>query len=458
MTFEQFLNILRARKWIAVSIFATVLITTLAVSLLLPKQYTADATLAIDIKAADPVTGQPVAGYMAPSFMATQVDIIGSQNTALKVVDSLGLTQFPEAQAQFQEATNGRGDIRNWFAETLLRNLDVKPSRESNVINLEYTATDPKFAAVLANAFVQAYIRATVDIKTAAAQQNNAFFQEQLKTLQANLEKAQTKLSQYQQEKGIVGADERLDIETQRLNELSSQLVGAQAQTFDAQSRTRGGQIAPDVLNNPLIQQLKAQLSAQETKYKELAEKNGPNHPQNQQALAALNATRAQLNELMNQYAGGLNSAAGNSASRQAALNAALIAQKEKVLELKTQRSTLDVLQRNVDNAQRSYDQALQRFSQTMLESRSDQSNITVIQSAIEPLKKSSPKTLLNLVLAVFVGGLLAVGFTMLAELIDRRVRSKDDIENMLGLKVLADLLPAKTKKRKFGRFVGANV
>ncbi|WP_047393345.1 chain length determinant protein EpsF [Chitinibacter sp. ZOR0017] len=457
MTFEQFLNILRARKWIALLVFATVLLTTLVVSLLLPKQYTAEATVAIDIKAADPVTGQPVAGYMAPSFMATQVDMISSQNAALKVVDTLGLTQLPEAQAQFQEATKGRGDIRNWFADTLLKGLDVKPSRESNVINLEYTATDPQFAATLANGFAQAYIRTTVDIKTAAAQQNNAFFQVQLKSLQANLEKAQATLSEYQQANGIVGSDERLDIETQKLNELSSQLVGAQAQTFDAQSRARGGQIAPDVLNNPLIQQLKAQLSQQEAKFKELSEKNGPNHPHNQQALAELNATRAQLNELQSQYAGGLNSAAGNSASRQASLQAALQAQKDRVLELKNQRAKLDVLQRNVDNAQRSYDQALQRFSQTMLESRADSSNISILKSAVAPLKHSSPKTVLNLILAIFVGALLAIGFAMLAELIDRRVRTPDDIENMLGIKVLADLLPPAPRKRKFGRLSGVN-
>ncbi|WP_297572288.1 chain length determinant protein EpsF [uncultured Deefgea sp.] len=455
MTFEQLLNILRARKWIAISVFFTVILTTLLVSVSLPKQYTAEATLALDVKAADPVTGQQIAGYMAPSYMATQVEMISSQNTALKVVDTLGFAQLPEAQAQFQEATNGRGDIRNWFAESLLKGLDVKPSRESNIINLEYTATDPKFAAALANNFAKAYIRTSIDIKTDAAQQNNVFFQEQLKSLQSNLEKAQNKLSEYQQTNGIVGSDERLDVETQRLNELSSQVVGAQSQTYDAQSRARGGNVAPDVLNNPLIQQLKGQLAVQEAKYNQLSEKNGANHPHNQQAMAELNSTRNQLNELMGQYAGGLNSAAGNSASRQASLNTALQAQKEKILDLKSQRAAIDVLLRNVDSAQRSYDLALQRFSQTMLESRSDQSNISIIKSAPEPMKHSSPKTLLNFILAIFVGGLLAIGFAMLAELADRRIRSKDDIEVMLGLTVLADLLPPK-KKRRFGFKVGA--
>jgi succinoglycan biosynthesis transport protein ExoP len=447
MTLEQFLNILRARKLVGIAVFTTVILATLIISLLLPKQYTAEAALAVDIKATDPVTGQQVAGFLAPSFMATQVEMIASQNGALKVVDTLGLSKLPEAQAQFIEATKGRGDIRNWFAESLLKGLEVKPSRESNVINLSYTATDPQFAATLANAFTQAYIRTTIDIKLAAAQQNNSFFQEQLKTLQANLEKAQKKLSEYQQEKGIVATDERLDIEMQRLNEISSQLVGAQSQTFDAQARARGGQSAPDVLNNPLILQLKGQLSAQEAKLKELAVKNGPNHPHYRQAAAEVTATQSQLNELMLQYSGGLSGVAGNSQSRQAALNQAMKQQKERVLELKSGRANIDVLQRNVDNAQRSYDQALQRFSQTMLESHADQSNITILKSAIAPLSHSKPRTTLNMLFAVFVGLLLAVAVMVLLEYMNRRVRTTVDIESYLGLHVLAELGREDAKK-----------
>ena len=50
MTFGQFLSILRARKWAALLVFALVVATTVAVSLLLPKQYDAAASVVIDIK------------------------------------------------------------------------------------------------------------------------------------------------------------------------------------------------------------------------------------------------------------------------------------------------------------------------------------------------------------------------------------------------------------------------
>ncbi|WP_144371831.1 chain length determinant protein EpsF [Vogesella urethralis] len=440
MNISQFVQIIKARKWVGIAAFGTVVLATAATTVLMQKQYMAEAALAVDVKAVDPVTGSPVQGYLAPSFMATQVDIIQSQSVALKVVDGLGLTAIPALRDSWLAATGGRGDMRFWLADRLLSRLDVQPSRESNVITLAYTSPDPRFSATVTNAFAEAYIRMLGEMRTAAAFQSNQFFQQQLKELQAKLEAAQQQLSSYQQEHGIVASDEKVDIETQRLNELSSQLVGLQSATADARSRVRGGVAAPDVLNNPLIQQLKNQLASQEAKFNELAQKNGPNHPHYQQAQAELEATRSQLQQLMAQYAGGLDSAAGNAASRQGALEGALQQQKARVLELKTQRAKLDVLQRDVDNAQRSYDQALQRFSQTALESRSEQANISMLKSAVEPTAPASPRLLVNMLLAVFVGLLMGVISALLAELFDRRVRASSDIETLLGLPVLAVL------------------
>lgn len=453
MSFEQFLSILRARKWLGIGAFLFVVLVTAVISYVLPKWYTSEASIAIDIKAVDPISGQPIAGYLAPSYIATQMDIMKSQSVALKVIEALNLDQQPDVRAQFIEETAGRGDLKTWFAGALLKNLEIIPSRESNVINIAYTATNPKFASLLANTFVEAYIQKTVDIKVAAAQQNNSFFQKQIKGLEDSLQKAQKKLSDYQQEEGIIATDERLDVETQRLNELASQLVGAQGLTFDAQSRTRGGVMAPDVINNPLIQQLKSQVAMQEAKLKELAAKDGPNHPHYQQAQAELDSTRAQLGDMMKLYAGGLSGTAGNSAARQAALQASLAKQKQKILELKSQRSKLEVMQHEVQNSQRAYDLALQRLSQTSLESRSDSANITIIQLATEPLKPSKPKVFINIVVSLFLGGLLGIAICFLAEFMDRRVRSSKDIQDFLNLPVLAEIGPVVAKQRRFAFF-----
>ena len=55
--------------------------------------------------------------------------------------------------------------------ELLTKNLDVKPSRESNVIQINYRSPDPRFAAGLANAFAQAYIATTLELRVDPAKQ-----------------------------------------------------------------------------------------------------------------------------------------------------------------------------------------------------------------------------------------------------------------------------------------------
>ncbi|MBE2244629.1 MAG: chain length determinant protein EpsF, partial [Burkholderiaceae bacterium] len=146
MTFGQVLSILRARWKIALLMFVLTVGVTLAVSLLLPKQYTATASVVLDVKP-DPVTAMMYAGMVSPAFMATQADIIQSDRVAYRVVRNLKLADSPQVRQQWLDETGGDGSIEVWLADTFSKKLSVQPSRDSNVINVAYSAPDPRFAA-----------------------------------------------------------------------------------------------------------------------------------------------------------------------------------------------------------------------------------------------------------------------------------------------------------------------
>ena len=229
--------ILKARYKLALIVLLTTVAVVSFVSLLMPKKYTSTAAVVLDVKSPDPVTGMALQGLIAPGYMATQIDIINSDRVAGAVVKLLKLDSNPSIQQQWREDTQGQGDLNNWLANLLQKKLDVKPSRESNVISINYTGNDPEFAAAVANAFAQAYINVNLDLRLAPARQYAAFFEEQTKAARDKLEKAQSALSTYQQANGITSADERMDFETAKLNETSSQLTGVQGQTTDSQSK-----------------------------------------------------------------------------------------------------------------------------------------------------------------------------------------------------------------------------
>ncbi|ACT48699.1 chain length determinant protein EpsF [Methylotenera mobilis] len=458
MNFSQFLLILKARFKIILLTFVTTVTITLVVSLLIPKSYTATTSLILNYKGMDPVTGIALPAQLMPGYMATQVDIITSQNVAVKVVDALKFTNSTQAQAQFQEATQGRGDIRNWFAGLLLKKLDVQPSRESSVIELSFTGADPEFAAIVANAFAVAYQETSLQLKTAPAQIASTYLGTQTKVLRENLKVAQTNLSAYQQENGITSGIEQFDAESAKLNELTAQLVAAQGNAIEASSRqngTRGNaEQSPDVAANPLVQSLKVQISSTDAKLADIAQRLGQNHPQYQSAKAEADKIKSEYQEALRNATANVGGTARIHQQREGELRAQVAAQKTKVLALNRTRDQLALLQKDVDNAQRALEAVNQRFTQTSLEGQGNQTDVGILNPAVPPIKHSSPKTLVNLILAIFLGTLLGVGFALLAELLDRRVRSADDIQEGVAIPVLGVIVSDSLEQPRRRRFI----
>ena len=440
MNFTQFLLILNARKWTILGVLLLTVAVTAAVSLLLPKEYTATTALIIDSKSKDAVTGQMLPSQMFPGYMATQIDIINSSQVAGKVVRDLKLADSPGIREQFMEATQGEGSVEQWMANLLLQKVSVEPSRESSIISIGFSGSDPRFAAIVANAFAKSYIETNLELRVAPAKQTAAWFDQQIIQLREKLDQAQQNLTAYQREKGIVESEERLDVETRRMADLAGQMVAAQSASFDASSRTRDSASLPEVINNPVVQGLKAQVAQGEGKLAELANRVGANHPDYRRLQAEVQTYKIKLATELNTASRGVGATAGAARQRYNELSAAFARQKAQVLALKQQREEATLLARDLENAQRIYDSALQRYGQSRMEAQSTQTDIAVLNPAVAPTEPSKPRVFLNILLSLFLGSLLGVGIGFLVELLDRRVRSGQDIAAGLEIPVLAEV------------------
>jgi polysaccharide biosynthesis transport protein len=454
MSIGQFVSILLARWRVALSILLVTVAATLLVTLVLPKTYTGSSSVMVQLASPDPIAGVAYAITLAPQVMATQVDILNSDRVAQNVVRTLKLNENPEMRAAWQDATQGRGSFEAWYGGLLKLNLEVLTT-QSNVIIVNYKAKDAKASAVMANGFVQAYLDTALEMRVDPARRSSGFFEARAKELRESVETAQAKLSTYQRENGIIATDERLDIETARLNELSSQLVAVQM--LAAESSSRQGQAAvssdrmQDVLTNGLLAQIKADMSRQEARLAELTSRLGDANPQVREARAALAGTRARLDSETGRVIGGVGVSNKINASREAEIRAALDGQRNRVIKLREQRDGMSSLVRDVENAQKSYDAVLARLNTTTMESQATLTNLSVLTTATEPADPSSPKLGLNIGIAVFVGMMLAVGAALVLELANRRVRTVDDVLQVLDLPVLG-ILPRPDKRRMFSK------
>lgn len=444
MNFSQFLLILRARKKIFLWALLVTLTLTVVVSLVMPKTYKGIASVLLNYKGVDPVTGMAMPGQLMPGYVATQIDVMGSKNVALRVVDKLQLASNPAVIQEFQDSTDGKGTVRDWLAELMLKKLDITPSRESSVVEISFKGSDPDFVAAVANAFAEEYQKLSIQLKVEPAKKAAIYFNDQTKVLRDAVEVAQSRLTKYQQENGIVSVDNRLDVESNRLNDLSAQLVMAQGQAMEANSRKRvatgtAGE-SPDVSNSPLIQNLRANLSSAESKLAEVGQRLDKNHPLYQSVKAEVEQLRANLAAQTQAATNSVGNNANILSQREGAIRAALAEQKSKVLELNRTRDELNVLQKDVESAQRAYDATAIRLSQTKLEGQAEQSDVAILNPAVAPIDPWMPRLPLNIALALVLGTMLGVGFALVAEMLDRRVRSAADLSDFAQLPVLGSI------------------
>jgi chain length determinant protein EpsF len=449
MNLSHFLAVLRARWVSAVIVFGVVIVASILYLVFATRVYTATASVLIDAKP-DPVSTMLYGGAM-PALINTNIEILRSDRVAQRVIQNLKLADLADMRSAWASAKSGL-TIQEWLTETIENGVDAKVnSPGSNVIMISYRSSDPRFAATIANAYVQAFLETSIELRVDPARQYSGFFTDQQKETRTALENAQNKLSAFQREKGIIGSDDKFDLEMSRLTALTQELVSIQTARVDASTRQgaagNSSQLS-EVLSNGTVSGLKNDLSAAELKLQEVSSRYGDKHPQVQEARAAVAQLRAKIARATSDVTGAIGVDARVSHAREAEIQAAVDAQRTKVLLLKETRDQVAVLQRDVDNAQRTYDTVYNRASQTNLESQNRQSNATVISQATTPVLPSSPKVLSVIVLGFAAALALGIGTALLQEQFDKRMRTTTDAFDFLGLPVIG-IMPSPTMNRR---------
>ena len=451
MNLSHILAVIRARWAPALAVFLLIATAAILYVIFATRIYTATASILIDSKP-DPVSALFTGGQTSPAVINTQMEIIRSDRVALRVVQNLKLAETADLKAAWEKTGKGGGTLAEWLTNFVQAGLDVKAAVPGGtVINISDKSADPRFAATVANAYVQAYLETSIELRVDPAKQYSGFFTDQQKAARDALEAAQNKLSAFQKEKQIIGSDDHLDLELSRLNALTQNLVAIQQARVDTSTRQaqigNAGQMG-ETLNSGTVSALKAELSTAELKLQELSTHFGDKNPQVVDAREAVASLRSKIARATSDVIGSVGIDARVSRQREAEIQASLDAQRNKVLSMKETRDQAAVFARDVDNAQRAYDQVFARVNQTNLESQNRQSNATVISQASTPSDPSSPKVAANLVLGLFAALVGGLGIALLIEQFDKRIRTTSDAIDFLGLPVIG-IMPSPTMNRR---------
>jgi chain length determinant protein EpsF len=449
MDLNQFIIALRARrKAFFVALLVTV-ITAICVALVLPKKYVATATLLVDTRDEQTMTPGRMTARERAGYVQTQVDLLKSNRVATQVARDLKLAQKPGVREAWERDTGGAGSIDEWLAAELQKNIIVDTSGSSFML-VNYSSDDPKYATDVANAFTKAYLDTVLFLRTEPTREAAEWFDTQLKGLRTQVTQAQTKLNAYQKEKGLFAEDGRVDVESARLAELNTQLLAARNATYDAISRHKqatemiqsgaSADALPDVLSNTYINSIKGDIARGEARLEQESAVLGPNHPQFQRSQAEIQGLRDKLQAEVKKLVAGLGNQVQQNRRREQELQAAIEAQNQRLLAIKDFRIDMAAMVRDIEHAQRSYDTVLTRYMNNKIDSSAKQANVMLLAPAIQPLKPVHPKVGLIAGLSVVLGTLLAAGLVFVFETLDRRVRSRADLESRLAVPSLGGL------------------
>jgi polysaccharide biosynthesis transport protein len=402
---RQLLRALIARRRVFLVALSAVVLAAAGASLLMARSYRATVSVLVDAKDEQSL-GDALRPLVLPqehvSYLQTQVDILTSPRIARQVVEELHLAQTPSALSALGVKRGRDGRVEDRLVEVLRHNFKTETS-QSNVIQASFTCADPAWAAAIANAFAQAYLDTMLELRVAPTRKAAAWFDEQLKTLRANLEDAQAKLAQAK-----LDALAKLSRHPERL---------------------------PQVANNTFIQQLTADVLHGEAKLQELATQYGVNHPVYRRQVSEIQSLRARLQAEMRKLAA---SAAGAEAS--ASFDGAAIPEQQGAAGARGGQLVDPVLVQTVETAERAYQTAMQRYTVSQVDSRASQTNVAVLNPAVAPLAPYRPNIMLNVALAALTGVVLGGILVVLLEMRDPLVRSAEDLLSLGEVPLLAVL------------------
>jgi uncharacterized protein involved in exopolysaccharide biosynthesis len=462
MFLVQLIRILWARKWIAIATLASSIAVAFILTLVLPARYEGVSTVLLDVGLeGDVVTGQNMGGF-AREYQRSLLALLQSDRVALDVVKRLNLTTRPDFIRAFNSATGGKGELARWIGEQLDKDLRVELPEINHVMTVTFRSSDPRFAAAVSNAFVHAFVDATLDMKVTPAQENADWYDAQLAGLRKELTDTQTELSVYQQKVGLIGPSTgQLDTESEKLHALADHLSKVRADLLTLESSINQLKIQwpdittlppsaqiPEMLQDSTLNKIKGDITETEAGIAKASGEVGPNHPR----LIALRATlvdqRRQLLSALVAARAALLSRLDATRAELASTEDAFKAQQTTILAAQPARDEIVTLQKEVEVKQEALNSALAKSSTLRLQGRSSTVNATVIDEAAVPDNPVFPVMWKVMGMALGAGLGLGLALAFLAEMLDRRVRSATDLEFAANAKPLGTLLSQRRRLR----------
>jgi len=453
---SDYWRILQKRKWTV--ILAVVVVVTMAtlVTLRMTPIYDAVTRILISPQILSPLNMKENNVSQAEDDqqrdIETKVRILQSDTMAELVIRRLNLDTHSEFAGKSQTQSSGGIVVSDSAAEESARqeqlirkfqgSLKVQQVPDTSLIEIRYSDPNASLAADAANATADTFIEQNVKSRYDSTMQAADWLSKQLADLQIKMESSQVKLVQYQKEHAIVGADDKQNLTTEKLDELNKELTGAQADRIQKESLYQiamGGnpETLSAVLQDPILTALRQRQTELQAQYALLSTEFGPGYPKLLEIKNQLDQIDRNYREQVQTSVDRIKNDYQTAMNRERMLQAALAEQTSVADKLNENAIEYKVLKQEADSNRQLYDGLLEQLKEASLAAGLNSSNIRVVDRARVPLHPSRPNLMRNLEFALLIGLTGGIAISLGMEAMDTTVRTPEQAESISGLPTL---------------------
>jgi succinoglycan biosynthesis transport protein ExoP len=495
---------IRKRLWLVIGI--VVLVTMLATVYMArkPDIYEAKAQVQVDLENNAALLGKTpyfIGTPNDPVYFNTQLQILSSPGLLRRVVKTLDLEHNPDffkgqskkrstwqtimrmvglkgsekdepviqqneelTLASNPQSATSLDDLKEAkrlapFVGSIQGGLSVEPVRETRggfnketrLIDLRFTHTDPQVAAKIINTIAETFVYQNLQKKSENNENTGTFLQKRVADLQSRIREDEEKLVNYAKTHQILSLDDKQNTVVERLAGLNRNLLEAENDRKSAESAFNAAK-APGAAS-ALAEGDAKQAAEAETKLGALkqqraqllvdATEEAPEVKEVDQQIAELEKqlkdfrsrkTATLLTNLETHYRQAL--------AKEEALRKDFDKQRAETLTQNEAAINYHIIQQEIETNKGLLTNLLQRSKENEVTIASNANNISVVDYAIAPEGPIGPNRTRGVMMAFLLSLGMGVGLALFLEYLDDTVHSTDEVERLLHLPALA-VIPA---------------
>jgi capsular exopolysaccharide synthesis family protein len=447
-TLGDFVGLLRLRKSLVFLVLGLVVLTTLGVTALLPKQYLSIAKIGVQKPESEVKLFQAQNNaYYDPYFVQQQLEIIQAEKILYPVIAQLGLNEILGKQLNDGVPLPAAMTMK-YLLNQMLR---IESRRSTSIIEINVYARDARLAADIANAIARVYAEDRVTLATSDQREGLAQLRKELDKQELTVVTQRDRVEKLRKELNLAGVDlsqRYTDMDIETLRQMQNSLIALRVDAIGRKTRWERFKVIPiadrrNLVNAELIQDvniqnlLQAYLIADQNVTK-LKARLGSAHPDLIGAVDNVAKIQSQLDNQLRGYESSLEMAWKEADARVTELERQLAQAKvDQILSARERMRPFEEATTRLDDEQRLLTTLKLTLRQREIDFQVPKKTIEILNTAEPARYASKPNWALNTLFAFVFGGILGVGAAVLLEYLDSSFRNVADVERKLNLSVL---------------------